>query len=319
MTAGEPDRAPARATPTLADRLAGGVWGHLIGDATGVPYEFKKPSEIRNVRFGTVGTHHQPPGTWSDDGALMLAMLDSLLTFGFNLDDQGRRFLDWFDRAAYTPNGDGKFDYGHTTDVAIGQLLNGVHAINAGGREESDNGNGSLMRILPVALVGRDQSRDDLVEQAEVSSRITHAHPWSQVTCALYVVLAQQLLDGADRTTVLDDTIRILRQDYEVTWPRPESAAAFRRVVAHTDREGRGFVIDSFWSAWDAFAGAASYQDTITRAIAYGHDTDTTAAIAGGVAGIYWGIDGIPRTWLDGMRGHAIVDPLVERLIATAG
>lgn len=303
----------------LQSRLAGGVWGHLVGDAIGVPYEFKKPSAIRSVRFGAVGTHRQPPGTWSDDGSLMLAMLDSLLTFGFDADDQGRRFLDWFDRAAYTPDGDGKFDYGHTTDVAIGHLLDGVDAVNAGGHDESDNGNGSLMRILPVALVGREQSRDDLVRQAEMSSRITHAHPWSQVTCALYVVLAQELLDGADRSGVLDDTVRLLRQDFEETSPRAEAAAALRRVLGHTEREGRGFVIDSFWSAWDAFAGAASYQDTIERAIRYGHDTDTTAAIAGGLAGIYWGIDGIPRAWLEGMRGRAIVDPLVERLMATAG
>lgn len=304
--------------PSLESRLRGAVWGHLIGDAVGVPYEFKKPSEIRTVRFGAVGTHHQPPGTWSDDGALMLAMLDSLLSVGFNLDDQGRRFLNWFDRAAYTPDSDGKFDFGHTTDVAIGQLLNGVKAINAGGRDEHDNGNGSLMRILPVALVGRELPRDELVQQAEVSSRITHAHPWSQVTCALYVVLAQQLLDGAGRATVVEDTLRILRQDFEVTWPRPESAVAFQRVITHDTREGRGFVIDSFWSAWDAFAGATSYQNTIDRAIRYGHDTDTTAAIAGGLAGIFWGMEGIPRAWLDGMRGHSIVDPLVERLVLTA-
>jgi ADP-ribosylglycohydrolase len=304
--------------PTLESRLAGAVWGHLVGDATGVPYEFKKPDQIRSVRFGAVGTHHQPPGTWSDDGAMMLATLDSLLSVGFDLDDQGRRFLAWFDRGHYTPNGDGKFDFGHTTDVAIGQLLNGVHAINAGGRDERDNGNGSLMRILPVALVGRELPRDELVEQAQVGSRITHAHPWSQVTCALYVVLARELLDGADRATLLEDTIRILRQDFEETWPRPEAAAAFRRVLAHPEREGRGFVIDSFWSAWDAFAGATSYEDTITRAIRHGHDTDTTACIAGGLAGIYWGVEGIPRLWLDGMRGRDIVEPLVARLVLTA-
>ncbi|HVA87206.1 MAG TPA: ADP-ribosylglycohydrolase family protein [Candidatus Saccharimonadales bacterium] len=304
--------------PTLQSRLAGGVWGHLVGDAIGVPYEFKKASEIRSVRFGAVGTHRQPPGTWSDDGALMLATLDSLLSFGFDPQDQGRRYLDWFDRAAYTPNGDGKFDFGHTTDVAIGQLLNGVDAVDAGGRDESDNGNGSLMRILPIALMGRDLPRDDLVQQAEASSRITHAHAWSQVACALYVVLAQQLLDGAQPASLMDDTVRLLRQDFEITWPRPESAAAFRRVLAHQEREGRGFVIDSLWSAWDAFVGATSYEDTITRAIHYGNDTDTTACIAGGLAGIHWGIEGIPRLWLDGMRGHDIADPLVARLVATA-
>jgi ADP-ribosylglycohydrolase len=76
-------------------------------------------------------------------------------------------------------------------------------------------------------------------------------------------------------------------------------------------------VVDSFWSAWDAFAGAATYRETIERAVRYGHDTDTTACIAGGLAGLRWGLSGIPEPWLAGMRGRAIVDPLVERLLGT--
>jgi len=304
--------------PALASRLAGAVWGHLVGDAIGVPYEFKKPTEIHTVRFGAAGTYHQPPGTWSDDGAMMLATLDSLLSVGFDLEDQGRRFTDWYAGTAYTPDGDGRFDVGNTTAEALEAIIRGTPAIVAGPRSEHDNGNGALMRILPIALVGRDLPRDELVEQAEVSSRITHGHHWSQVTCALYVVLAQELLTGADRSTLLADTIRLLTQDFEVTSPRPESTTALRRVVAHADRQGRGFVIDSFWSAWDAFAGAGSYQDTIERAIRYGNDTDTTACIAGGLAGIFWGVEGIPTTWRDGMRGHALVDPLVNALVATA-
>jgi hypothetical protein len=73
-------------------------------------------------------------------------------------------------------------------------------------------------------------------------------------------------------------------------------------------------VWDSFWSAWDAFAGATDYRETIQRAVAYGNDTDTTAAIAGGLAGIRWGIGGIPVEWLEGMRGRDIVEPLIGRL-----
>src|SRR5687768_15596387 len=80
---------------SLADRLAGGVMGHLVGDAVGVPYEFKPASAIGEVRFGATGPHGQPPGTWSDDGALMLALLDSLLSCGFDTTDQGRRAVEW--------------------------------------------------------------------------------------------------------------------------------------------------------------------------------------------------------------------------------
>jgi Predicted protein-tyrosine phosphatase len=77
-------------------------------------------------------------------------------------------------------------------------------------------------------------------------------------------------------------------------------------------------VWDSFWSAWDAFAGANDYRETIQRAVAYGNDTDTTAAIAGGLAGVRWGIGGIPMKWLAGMRGRHVAEPLVTLLAKQA-
>jgi len=313
------DAGPA---PTLVDRLRGAVWGHLVGDAVGVPYEFKDAKAIDEVVFGASGSHHQPPGTWSDDGALMLATLDSLLTGAFDLDDMARRFLTWFDGTSYTPDGDGRFDVGNATSAALRRFRDGTPAIVAGGRDEADNGNGSLMRILPVALVGRELPRDELVEQAEVCSRITHQHRWSQVTCAVYVLVARALLVDdparADPPAALAAILSDLRRHWTTEWPSEDRVAALDKLEAWSGRAGRGFVIDSFWSAWDAFAGASSYEETIVRAVRYGRDTDTTACIAGGLAGIRWGIEGIPPAWLDGMRGRSIVDPLVERLAATA-
>jgi ADP-ribosylglycohydrolase len=303
---------------SLADRLRGAVWGHLVGDAVGVPYEFRPPSAIGTVVFGATGSHGQPPGTWSDDGALMLATLDSLLSVGLDLEDQARRFLAWERGTAYTPDGDGRFDIGGATQAALRRLAEGTPAIVAGGRDEHDNGNGSLMRILPVALVGRDLPRDELVENAEASSRITHQHRWSQTTCAVYVLVARALLAGAEPEFALRHTLADVRGWWTAGWPSPDRVAALDRLEGWTKRTGSGFVIDTFWSAWDAFAGAASYEETIVRAVAYGDDTDTTACVAGGLAGIRWGIDGIPRAWLDGMRGHDLVDPLVERLAGTA-
>jgi ADP-ribosylglycohydrolase len=218
----------------------------------------------------------------------MLATLDSLLSVDFDLNDIGRRMLAWFDDGAYTPDGDGRYDVG-----------------------------GSLMRILPVALVLRCIPRAELVEDAEVVSRITHQHRLSQTVCAVYVVVARHLLEGAAPSDALASTLTDLRADW-VAWPRPESIAQLGVLEAYRARSGRGFVVDSFWSAWDAFVGASSYEDTIDRAIRYGHDTDTTAAIAGGLAGIHWGVEAIPAPWIKGMRGHALVDPLVAQLTATA-
>lgn len=313
----------------LATKLIGGVWGHLVGDAVGVPYEFRTADAIREVRWGESGSHHQPPGTWSDDGALMLALLDALLLDEpgpkdtvvrprFDTEVQGRRIVAWFDEHAYTPDGDPVFDSGIATRAAIARLRAGTPAEQAGGAGERDSGNGSLMRILPIALVYRDADDDALADMAHRASSVTHRTAPAQVACALYVLIAARLLRGGQPEEALAGARSSLRARYDRARDA-QRLAALDRLEAHPERAGRGGVTDSFWSAWDAFAGAAGYQETIERAIAYGNDTDTTAAIAGGLAGIQWGIDGIPPAWLAGMRGREVADPLVDRLLATAG
>ncbi len=338
----------------LAMRLVGGVWGHLVGDAVGVPYEFRSAAEIARggpIRFGATGTHGQPPGTWSDDGALMLALLDSLLApGGFDVEDQGRRSVAWWRHGAYTPDpGRRPFDIGGATRSALESIAGGKPAADAGRTDERACGNGSLMRILPIALVaaGRGDAAGDadttLIDQARRASRVTHGHPRAEVACALYVLVAARLLAGErDRGRALEAShvmlraheaigagslaahedreprARVMHPTNDVRWSSGDGFAAaldaLDHLMAWPERQGRGRVWDSFWSAWEAFEGADSYEATIQRAIAYGNDTDTTAAIAGGLAGIYWGIDGIPPAWLEGMRGHDVADPLIERL-----
>ena len=302
----------------LGDRLAGAVLGHLVGDAVGVPYEFRPPVPAGEVRFGAAGTHRQPPGTWSDDGALMLAQLDSLLTAGFDPADFGRRALDWHRRGAYTPDGDGLFDIGNATRDALARLEAGTPAEQAGGTDGRSCGNGSLMRILPLAIVERDLGDAELVAHAHRLSAVTHGHSRPKVASALYVLIARSLLSGVGREDALAWARGRLRAIYAADLAASD-LAALDHLEAWSERAGRGRVWDSFWSAWDAFAGAGSYRETVERAVAYGEDTDTTAAIAGGLAGIRFGLGGIPADWLAGLRGREVVGPLVERLIATTG
>jgi ADP-ribosylglycohydrolase len=299
----------------LATRLAGGVWGHLVGDAVGVPYEYQPARPATRVLFGAKGTWGQPPGTWSDDGALMLALLDSLLETGFDTTDQARRAGEWYRRKAYTPDGEGRFDIGSTTRDALRAFGGGTPAEEAGPTHEQANGNGSLMRILPLALVERDIPDAELATHAHRASRVTHGTARAQVACALYSILVRRLVDGSGgRAAALADARRSLRDIYEGAGAN-EHLAALDHLEGYTERGGRGRVWDSLWSAWDAFAGAGDYRETIQRAVAYGNDTDTTAAIAGGLAGIRWGIGGIPWEWLAGMRGRGVVEPLVHRLV----
>jgi ADP-ribosyl-[dinitrogen reductase] hydrolase len=302
---------------TLASRLAGAAWGHLVGDAMGVPYEFRSAAEIEasGIVFGARGTHDQPPGTWSDDGALMLALLDSLLEVGFDTTDQAARALAWYRAGRYAAGGT-VFDIGNTTRTALERIADGVPAEDAGPSHERSAGNGSLMRILPLALVERDTPIQQLVDYAHRSSRVTHGHPSAQVACALYVLTALRLLAGSEPTDALATARADLRAIYEVADFGADFLRALDHLEAWPEREGRGRVWDSLWSAWDAFAGADSYSDAVRRSIAYGNDTDTTAAIAGGLAGIRWGLEGIPRDWLAAMRERELVTALLSKLAA---
>lgn len=292
------------------------LWGHLVGDAIGVPYEGRPPDPARVVEVRQYGAHHQPAGTWSDDGALMLATLDSLTSVKFDPDDQGQRMLAWHDEGAYTPDGDGAFDIGVTTRAAIDRIRLGTPPIEAGGTADRDQGNGSLMRILPIALVGTAQD-GVYAERAHLSSRITHGTPVCQVACALYVLVARELVAEPAKPSdaILVSAVDRLRTVYAAD--EPSFSPVLDELLAHRAtlrRPGGGWVLDSFWSAWGVFASAQSYRHTIERAVRLGQDTDTTAAIAGGLAGLRFGRSGIPPDWFAALRGKDIAEPLIARV-----
>ena len=171
------------------------------------------------------------------------------------------------------------------------------------------------MRILPLALVERDTDFETLVDHAHRGSRVTHGALDAQVACALYVLIARNLALGKRRHKhILSDARASLRQLYASGTFGRGYLDALDELEAWTGRRGRGLVTDSFWSAWDAFAKADSYEETVKRAVAYGNDTDTTAAIAGGLAGLRWGTAAIPTEWRKGMRDKRLVSRFVDRL-----
>ncbi len=172
----------------------------------------------------------------------------------------------------------------------------------------------------------RAEEDADLADMAARASRVTHGSTEAQVACALYSLVARRLLSGwPDREEVIVASRRDLRAVYarhgipgSALAADPRSALeALDAFEAWPGREGRGHVVDSFWSAWDAFAMAADYPAAVTAAVRYGNDTDTTAAIAGGLAGIYWGLSGIPVAWRRGLRDRPMVQDLVDRLVET--
>jgi ADP-ribosylglycohydrolase len=299
-----------------ADRVAGGLWGLLVGDAVGVPYEFHQAAELPPVasldmvpplgfRRAHPGT---PPGTWSDDGAQALALLDSLLTVGrLDLDDFGARLLAWFDRGAYTPDGR-VFDCGIQTQTALAALRRGAPAATSGRTDEQANGNGALMRVLPLALwhAGDDAA---LIADAERSGLPTHGHLRSGVVCALVCLWARRRLEGDPDG--FDAACAGLRAAYAGDRAR---AAELEIALTTGGPNGSGYVVDTLHGARHALAaGGDDYAAVVRAAIALGRDTDTTACVAGGLAGLRAGVDGIPAAWRGALRGAEHVDRLLGR------
>jgi len=303
------------------ERIRGGILGMLVGDALGVPYEFHDPANLppreqlemvppENFRRAHHGT---PPGTWSDDGAQALCLLASLLhNDGLDVGDLGRRFVDWYHHG-YMAVDKRVFDIGNATSAALIRIEQGWDPAHAGGTDEQSNGNGALMRVLPLAL-WHQGSDGDLVDDAQAQARVTHGHERSQVCCALYCLWARRVLAGEPLDAAWDDATAKLARLYRRRWRgQPRYLAELEETILpypeHHTPSGTGYVLDALFSARVALR-EPSYEGCVKAAIAFGLDTDTTACIAGGIAGLRAGSRGIPVRWVSGLRGIGVVEEL---------
>lgn len=282
-------------------RARGGAWGVLVGDAIGAPWEFG-PSNTAPRPTPAAGflAHQQPSGTWTDDGAATLALADSIQSVGWSLEDQGARLLRWWKDGAYTAHGT-CFDIGGTTRTALESIQQGSPAAEAGPRGESTQANGALMRILPVLLCGRDLDDSELVRRGMEATQVTHGHPRVTVASALYLLYARVLLDGGEageaRELSVERLNHVLRMQPDLLELIP-SCLQVKRAL------GGAYVADSLVSAFTAIETTSNFRDCVEVAISYGNDTDTTAAIAGGLAGVRYGAEAIPSEWFDSLTAH---------------
>lgn len=303
------------------ERIKGGLYGALIGDAVGVPYEFKTslniPPHDQIDMIPPVGYRRTwamiPVGTWSDDGALMLCLLETLLENWHRSDslvaqdELGKKLIAWKDKG-YMSVDNLTFDIGN-------QTIRAIEAIRVGrpvpSNDQTSLGNGSLMRALPVALTFHNASDHSLAVGATLQSEVTHPHPRASICCSIYTVIAYQLLQGKGKLEAIDYAIDWAKQYYEHHYETD-----FQEVLEAESLEpmGSGYVVDSLWSSLYAFRVGNTYEDVIRTAIKLGNDTDTTACIAGGLAGIHYGYSNIPVAWREGLRGKEILEPLWDRL-----
>lgn len=283
-------------------KIYDGIMGLVVGDALGVPYEFKKRDTFKATDMIGYGTYNQPPGTWSDDSSMTLATMDALINHNgkINLHSIMRNFLMWYRDGKFTPYGK-CFDIGNTTRFAIHRYEIGYDVSECGCWALGDNGNGSLMRILPLAFIPHSYN-----EINEVSA-LTHAHAISKQGCRLYLCVAEQILKGNGFRHILTDTI--FNGEY----------ARIRDIYKLTrdDIKSTGYVVDTLEAALWCLYHTNNYQDCVLTAVNLGGDTDTIAAVAGGLAGCLYGCsgeNGIPEDWIKQIHRRDWIEELCAML-----
>ena len=267
------------------------IMGLVVGDALGVPFEFRDRDKFKATDMTGWGTYCQPPGTWSDDSSMTLATVESLKRCGgIELNDIMLNFCNWMYFGKFTPAGY-VFDIGNTTRMSITRFANGANCLRCGGFAEFDNGNGSLMRILPLAFLNCD-----LGDVAKVSS-LTHGNIISIHACEIYVWIAKMLIDGKGIREAIAYRVRPEYYLHE-KFTRLKSLERLTR----DEIKNTGFVVDTLEAALWCVLKTDNYRDCVLMAVNLGGDTDTIAAVAGGLAGILYGIggnNGIPEEWID--------------------
>ena len=176
------------------------LFGLAVGDALGVPVEFKDRDYLKRfpvTEMMEFGTHHQPKGTWSDDSSLAFCLAESLYE-KYDINDIGKKFVRWRNEEIWTPHGR-VFDIGISTNHAIHSIETGTKPILAGGTSERDNGNGSLMRIIPLLFYIKSFSIEKRFDIIKDVSSITHAHIRSILSCFIYLEYALYILNGYDK------------------------------------------------------------------------------------------------------------------------
>ena len=304
-----------------------GVIGHAVGDALGVPVEFTDREMLKHMPVTGMlafGSHRMPAGTWSDDTSMELCLMQSLIDKGqFDYDSIMDNFYKWSMKDEFTATGY-CFDIGITCSSAILKYRDGTPALECGGTGERSNGNGSLMRILPVAFVCHKNniSGKQRYELTKNVSSLTHANEVSVLGCYIYVNYICHLLDGDDKNAAYKAT-----QSDDYSMFSKESLAKYARIleanIAELDESeiaSGGYVVSSLEASLWCTLTTTSYKEAVLQAVNLGRDTDTIGAITGSIAGIVYGYEAIPQEWSEKLQRRdylvKICDDFAETEIA---
>ena len=307
----------------MENNIHSALFGLAVGDALGVPVEFQdratlKRFPVTNMREN--GSHAQQAGTWSDDSSLTFCLAESLCD-GYNLENIAAKFLQWKNAEIWTPHGR-VFDIGIATRQSIYRISHGEKPTLCGGFEENDNGNGSLMRILPIAFHLQKETDTNIIYQTvkDVSS-ITHAHFRSVFACFIYIVYALELIKSDNKFDAYDKTKVIINNFITLNDFNKNEIQLFDRILKFDINKliedeiySSGYVLHSLEASLWSVLNSNSYKETVLKAVNLGEDTDTTGAIAGGLAGLIYGYDKIPTDWINVLARKNDITDLCNKL-----
>ena len=288
-------------------KVENGIIGFVVGDTMGVPVEFNSRGKLLLnpvTEMLEYGTHNMPKGCWSDDTSMTLATMDSIIKCKeINTNDMADKFIKWYRNGEYTATGI-MFDIGTTTQQALVKYQRGIDiASKCGGEREYDNGNGSLMRMLPIAYYCYLKGLEDteILKIVKEVSSITHRHPISILGCYIYVRLAIELLKGKG---LLQAYQEIKKLDY--SYFKEDTIYKYERILNNdiglyniNEISSNGYIVSTLEAVIWTLINSKSFNETIIKAINLGEDTDTVGACVGGLAGIYYGIENINQKWKD--------------------
>ena len=303
----------------MLDKIKAVIFGHAVADALGVPVEFCTREELDETPLETMqgfGTYPVPEGSWSDDTSMTLCALDVLANGGIDYDAIMINFCKWYYKDEFTPTGE-MFDVGNSCSNAIEKYFRmNMKALECGDSEERSNGNGSIMRILPFALYAEFANSDSRwLEMIHNASALTHAHERSAIGCGIYSVIVRSLLANPSKEavyTALDEA----KQYYKDYAEFHHYGRLFNEEFRKTERseiKSSGYVVSTLEAAVWCLLTTESYAECVLKAVNLGNDTDTVAAVAGGLAGALYGFDSIPDEWLGALQKYDFIEEMCIR------
>lgn len=302
----------------VLDQIKSVMIGHAVGDAIGVPVEFCSREELSTGPVDDMegfGTYPYPPGSWSDDTSMSLAALESLAKGDVDLEEIMLNFGKWYYKDEFTPTGE-MFDVGNTCSYAIdNRFANNLPVGKCGLTDEYSNGNGSLMRIHPFVLFTEYGSYiGNWLDIIRSGSALTHAHERSKLGCCIYAFVLHQLLNDPRKESILVG----LRRAYEEFHNHAEIEHYARLFDGKLDAlpcdaiNSSGYIVSTLEAALWCVLTTDSYKDCVLKAVNLGDDTDTVAAVAGGLAGALYGYEAIPKEWRDILIKRDYIENMCE-------